>query len=608
MSLNKLEQINFETITTLSKDEKIKNTRRISQETCYSDMEKNLKECKMSTGSFSRQNSLTQSNSNSTDDILGTDKDTVSDKEISSFDYKYDTKTNENMSENGKDIFGENNFGKECHENYKKNNKNFVSKSEIINGFTFIKDREYNNQSKNSIYQYFKDSIDYYINEYNSSQKKNNLSNELNIQKSFYTVNPNYFISQRSNENIQSFQTLNNNNYNNSYSNQMSIEKNIKELNLILKNLNQNKFNDNKLNTAETQSSIENQNSFNINDFDYPVLKNENLAKIAVFLIIDKKGCKFLQDKIQNNSHFVNNILFKYIQPYLVELCCDQYGNYFLQMLVYELNPFNLNLFIDSILNNIIKLCLSRHGSRVIQSIIDKAYQNNYLINKLIINIFNQNDKNINSNNNIFSSRHGNFVIQKLLSKVHLNENETIGIIYQYICNNFLAITNSKYGVCVVQTLYKEANEFYRSKLYQLIIKNFNEIIFNEFGCFLMRCVITDNNSNKEIISKIEKNFENYFANKNASSVIEYCFEKDDKIRKYFLNFLVYEKPMFIIKMLKNQNGNYIIQKALCLEDSALKFEMMKVIMKNKEYLKNSGFGKKIYKKLSKNFFQYSNN
>ena len=604
MSLNKLEQTNLETFIPFSKDEKIKTTRRISQETCYSDLEKNLKECKMSTGSLSRQNSLTQSISNSTDDIFGTDKDTVSDKEISNFDYKYDTKINENMSENGKDIFGENTFVKECHENFKKNNKNFVPKSEIINGF-----KEYNNQNKNSIYRYFKDSIDYYINERNLSQKKNNLSNELNVQKNFYTVNPNYFINQRSNENILLFQTLNNNNYNNSYSNQMSIEKNIKELNLILKNLNQNKFNDTKVNTVnETQTCIESQNTININDFDYSVLKNESLAKIAVFLIIDKKGCKFLQDKIQNNSHFVNNILFKYIQPYLVELCCDQYGNYFLQMLVYELNPFNLNLFIDSILNNIIKLCLSRHGSRVIQSIIDKAYQNNFLINKIIINIFNQNDKNINSNNNIFSSRHGNFVIQKLLSKVHLNENETIVIFYQYICNNFLAITNSKYGVCVVQTLYKEANEFYSSKIYQLIIKNFNEIIFNEFGCFLMRCVLTDNNSNKEIISKIEKNFENFFANKNASSVIEYCFEKDEKIRKYFLNFLVYEKPMFIIKMLKSQNGNYIIQKALCLEDSALKFEMMKVIMKNKEYLKNSGFGKKIFKKLSKNFFQYSNN
>ena len=60
--------------------------------------------------------------------------------------------------------------------------------------------------------------------------------------------------------------------------------------------------------------------------------------------------------------------------------------------------------------------------------------------------------------------------------------------------------------------------------------------------------------------------------------------------------------------MLINQNGNYIIQKALCLEDSVLKFEMMKIIMKNKEYLKNNGFGKKIFKKLLKNYFQNKNN
>ena len=70
------------------------------------------------------------------------------------------------------------------------------------------------------------------------------------------------------------------------------------------------------------------------------------------------------------------------------------------------------------------------------------------------------------------------------------------------------------------------------------------------------------------------------------------------------MKFLVYEKPMLIIEMLKSQNGNYIIQKALNLENSALKFEVLKVIMKNKECLKNNDFGKKIFKKLSINFFK----
>ena len=505
-------------------------------------------------------------------------------------------------------------MGKEYYENIRdtrRKNKNFVLKSEIIRGYIYENSNGYNNKTNNSIYENLKDNIDFYINEYNSLSEINNINNKRDFKSEFSTVNSNNFFNQRGDNGFQLNKTVNtsqNYYYNNTYSvSRLPTEKNINGLNIIIKNNNQIENNNKELNIfTENHEFIENKNipSININDYDYTMLKNENLAKIAVFLIIDKKGCKFLQDKIQNNTYFVNNILFKYIQPYLVELCCDQYGNYFLQMLVYELNPFNLNLFIDSILNNIIKICLSRHGSRVIQSIIDKTYQNNFLINKLIINIFNKNDNSINSNSNIFFSRHGNFVVQKLLNKIHLAENETIDIIYRYIYNNFLAITNSKYGVCIVQALYKESNESYHSKLYQLVIKNFNEIIFNEFGCFLMRCVLTYDNSNKEIIKKIENNFESYLANKNASSVIEYCFEKDDKIRKCFMKFLVYEKPMLIIEMLKSQNGNYIIQKALNLENSALKFEVLKVIMKNKECLKNNDFGKKIFKKLSINFFK----
>ena len=624
MTSNQLEQIHFEFFTVPTKNSETNTIRKTSQETCCSDLDKNLKKSKMSTGTGSRRNSLTESNSNSSFDIIGTDKDSSSDKEMSSFDSKFLTKKNENLLKNENYIFGENILRKKYSKNIRGiggKNKNFVLKSEIINGFIYADNSDCNNINNNSIYGYLKNNIDYYYNEYYSFSKINNLNNVKNVQNDFFNINSNDSINLIDYNTLLLLKKLNPNQNKQSNTNfsaqQLFIEKNIKELNIFNKKnigLSQNKFienNNKELNAfSEIQKYIENKNNepIDINKYDYTVLKNENLAKIAVYLIIDKKGCKFLQEKIQNNNHFVNNILFKYIQPYLVELSCDQYGNYFLQMLVNELNIFNLSLFIDSILNDIIQLCLSRYGSRVIQSIIDKVYKNNFLMNELIIYIFNKNDKNVNSNNNIFFSRHGNFVIQKLLNKIHLNENETIDIIYQYIYNNFLAITNSKYGVCIAQTIYKEANEFYRSKLYQLVIKNFNEIIFNEFGCFLLKSILTNNNSNKEIITKIQKNFESYFLNKNSSSVIEYCFEKDEKIRQYFLKFLVYEKPIYIIKMLINQNGNYIIQKALCLEDSVLKFEMMKVIMKNKEYLKNNGFGKKIFKKLLKNYFQNKNN
>ena len=242
MSLNKFEQMNSEILDPLTKKQEIKNTRRISQETCCSDLDRNLKEFKMSIESDSPKNSLSQSNSNSSADILATDKESISDKESSSFDYKYYTKKNENSPENGQEIFGENILGKEYYENIRntrRKNKNFVLKSEIISGYIYENSNGYNNKTNNSIYEYLKDNIDFYINEYNSLSEINNLNNEIDFQSDFYTVNSNYFSNHGGDNGFRLNKTANisqNDYYNNSYSvNQLPIEKNINALNIIIK-------------------------------------------------------------------------------------------------------------------------------------------------------------------------------------------------------------------------------------------------------------------------------------------------------------------------------------------------------------------------------------
>ena len=464
---------------------------------------------------------------------------------------------------------------------YNINNNQFkqFQANSIINQGMF---NYYQNINPNPIMNYYNSnyqSTNYYQQLYNQNynQFQNGYFKPINNLNNYDNINSN---NNKTNYNISN--SINNNNNNNIINMNNNISNDIN--NNIKTNFNN--INDNSIN----------QQLVNKNYYEY---SEEEILNNAINLIKDQYGCRFIQEKIKDNNYFANELLFPRIKYNLKELCCDCFDNYFLQLMIDILSFDNINKFFDMTQNEFTEICISPHGTRVIQKIIDKISATPLLMNRFIYNL-NSKDLGV-----IFKSPYGNHSIQKFLEITHSSEYSNF--IFIYIYNNFLDITNSKHGVCVVQKCINEGDEKQRNKLYELILNNFNNIIKNEFGNYLIQYILINTKTEKKfkeilpLILKIEENMIDLCKSKYSANAIEKCFEHSENIiREHILDSLIKNYSENIIDILLDNYGIYVIQKAVKLKNSNYKNKIIEIINNKEKELKNINFDDYKYKNILK--------
>jgi len=420
--------------------------------------------------------------------------------------------------------------------------------------------------------------------------------NNMNANPFMNYYNTNYptynYYNQLYNKNIPSqndyFNSTNNN------ANKKVIENN----NINDNNLNKNNMNNNMNNNNNIYNNSKSNNSPYINKNFYE-LTDEEIINLSCDLIKDQLGCRFMQEKIKSNHQFANELLFPKIKFNLKELCCDNFGNYFLQVLVDILSFDNINKFFDITQNDFTEICISPHGTRVIQKIIDKISATPILMNRFIYNL-NSKDLGI-----IFKSPYGNHMIQKFLGTIHASEYSIF--IYNYVYKYFLDIADSKHGVCVIQKCVTEGEEKQRAKLYELILNNFNNLIKDQFGNYLIQYILINTKTEDKfkeilpIIYKIEENMVNFCKSKYSANVIEKCFENcENMIREHILNSLLTNNSENIVDILIDQYGIYVIQKAFKINNIIYKNKLIEIINSKEKELKKINFADYKYKNILK--------
>ena len=316
--------------------------------------------------------------------------------------------------------------------------------------------------------------------------------------------------------------------------------------------------------------------------YDYT---DDELIQYSIPLIKDQSGCRFLQDKIKSNQYFANEKLLPQIKNNLKELCCDPFGNYFLQVLIDTLSYENMNIFLDLIQKDFKDICICPHGTRVMQKMIEKIYNIPVLMNKFI-SYLNSKELGI-----IFKSPYGNHIMQKFLETIH--SPEYTQFIYKFTFDNFMEIAKTKHGVCVIQKCVSEGNENERKKIYDLILKNFDILIKDQFGNYLIQYILINTKTKEKfieifpLVQKIEGNLLDYCKSEFSANVIEKCFENNDNfIREHILEYLLNHYKDKIIEILLDQYGIYIIQKAIKL-NTIYKKKLCDIINQKENELKN---------------------
>jgi hypothetical protein len=168
-------------------------------------------------------------------------------------------------------------------------------------------------------------------------------------------------------------------------------------------------------------------------------------------------------------------------------------------------------------------------------------------------------------------------------------------------------IDGSKHGVCIIQKCVTEGDEINRDKVYKLILNNFNNLIKDQFGNYLIQYILINTKTEDKfkeifpIIKKIEDNMIDLCKSKFSANVIEKCFENKDNICKnYLTKSLTNLSPNNIIEILLDNFGIYVIQKALKFADITNKNKLIELIMAKKEDLNNINLNDYKYKVILK--------
>ena len=427
----------------------------------------------------------------------------------------------------------------------------------------------------------------------NTLDNKNTIDNNFNNINNQYSFNFSNSINNNKLFNINDINNLKEIEFNKDFLSELS-NIDINKINIDISNINNYQIPNNYFIPNDTRNIAFNYIKYNnngINSSGLPSGKsfyeytNDELVKYAIPLIKDQSGCRFLQEKLKTTKQFMEEKLFPSIQNNLSELGCDAFGNYFLQALIDIFSSQNLDLFLDLIKDNFKNMCTNQHGTRVIQKIIDKV-SNDENLSKKLEKILNTKDLGL-----IIKSPYGNHIVQKFLTCIHFKE--LTKFIYDYILLNFMNVAESKHGVCVIQKCVSEGEENQRGKLYDLILQNFDELIKDEFGNYLIQYILM-NVKNKEkfyevssIIKKIEDNLISICKFKFSANVIEKCLENGDNyIKEYLVGCILNRYKEHVIELLLDQYGIYIIQKGIKLS-AFYKNKFFEIINEKKNELNN---------------------
>ena len=301
---------------------------------------------------------------------------------------------------------------------------------------------------------------------------------------------------------------------------------------------------------------------FITNLIDYEKFPKEEIIKNCLFFYKNQKGCRYLQQLLDENHKLASQKIYYLIKNKIKEISLDSFGNYFIQKVIKYLNNNQIKEILYSINDSFLEISFNQHGTRVIQKLIDKIQNDDSLID-----IFN--DIFVNKLLDIFFNPNSTHIIIKYITTIKFQKTENI---INLINNNVYNLATHKYSCCTLQKVIENLKENQRKKIL-ISISNISELLFNDqYGNYVIQFILSlnDKEINKIIIIKYLNDFNNNVSNKFSSNIFSKCLE--------FCNF---ETKQMIIKNLCNYNsikfllynmyGNYVLQQIITISNEPYK-------------------------------------
>ena len=339
-------------------------------------------------------------------------------------------------------------------------------------------------------------------------------------------------------------------------------------------------------------------------------IPNNNYKILYIFQ--DQSNCRNIQEQLELHKNDINYIqnFFEQIKPDLISIMEHQFGNYVIQklfeILIYQENKtlFNIIISIINVNDKLYELSINNYGTRVIQKTLEKLTDNNY--RKIETPELNNAINNLIANHlyDLCCDKNGNHVYQKIL-KVFYYENENKNdFLYDYLSNIALNVALLQQGATIFNTALSLCNYRQKEKICQKIIKNIEKLINDKYGNYSLQAVINKIDNEKDLIEPIyiyiSENIVELSKQKCSSNVIDTFIMKKDDYSKMLVNEMI--KKDVIKDIIKDQYGNYVVQKAMIISEKETFNKIINQIKPIIPELLESNIGKKIYDKLAQQY------
>ena len=367
-----------------------------------------------------------------------------------------------------------------------------------------------------------------------------------------------------------------------------------------INNNNNNFFADHSLNSSKS-------NRFSSNKDIYLKLKSD-----IYYICQDQTKCRNIQDQLEQNKNdveYIKNFLDQ-IKPNIISIITHQFGNYLIQklleILIYQENKI---LFTEVILlldqnNSLYTITINNYGTRVIQKTLEKLIESGY--NKIETDEINNCLKNLISKHlyDLCRDKNGNHVYQKILKVFHSETEEKNNFLYNCLADIAVDVALLQQGATIFSTAITLGSYNQKEKICSKVIENLDKLINNKYGNYSVQAIINSLKDEKKILEPIylyiSSNIVELSKQKFSSNVTDTFIMKKDEFSKRLIDDII--KNNQIKDMIKDQFGNYVIQKAMSISDEETLNKIIEQIKPIIPELLLSNLGKKIVNKLMQQY------
>jgi hypothetical protein len=288
-------------------------------------------------------------------------------------------------------------------------------------------------------------------------------------------------------------------------------------------------------------------------------------------IIRTHKGSRIFQNYLRNTHTDILHQIFLELKNKLPELLKDNYANYFCKKFFESLNQKDRIEYLTIIQNDLNILAIDVTATYPIQGMIEQLGSKAekriiYLGIKDFINIFCYNI-------------YGTHVLEKMLSYF---EDEFIKEIIDYVYNNFIELSYHINGICVVKKLLLMTHKKdLHQKLKNKIIENASNLIVHQYGNYVIQVIVEnwEDSDLEDIINLYKNNYIYLSKQKYSSNVVERIIEKNKINLEFYIKEICINNNLS--ELMRNNFGNYVVQKAVKLSSGKSQERLIREILKN---------------------------